>query len=326
MDYDEFTRKANDLIEQTEKEIAETKEILYSSPGSQAEYDAKRRLSSYNQRVALEEKPPLYDQTLLDPISQLWGAPPEVLGKTMAGDDEERKTINEDMDFANIYALWGGPLSPKPLTEEDVDVISPSIDGIRQLWTDEALDPGADDSTFDSDSKSDFSAYAGLEWWDRVSEDGKEIRLSMMLADEVYEEELQEEVEKVPMTYEQFAMETENMIQQVEDERKETEAILAAPPGADAPAELDGIEEVSSSSLETALDADAVAASEEFEEMIMALSQEDGAINEEASNDDDFAVLEMDVEDDFPLQSNITDQAESNVKMGEEKADAIIEQ
>ena len=291
MGYEEFAKRATDLIERTENEIAETKEILYSSPGRQAEYDPKTRRTaskSPNKKIP-EEKKPAYDQTRLDSISQLWGAPPDVLGKTMLRNDEESRTINEDMDFANIYRLWGEPIEPKVSHKEEY-MIAPSFEGIRQLWNDEAA-PVDGDPTLESE------AFAGLEWWDTVSEDGKEIRLSMMLADEEYEEEGLEDREDEPMTYEQFALETENMIQMVEDERKETEAIMKAAPGADAPSEFDEIiDESSSFSLENIAE---VASSEEFDEMVMSLSQaRSDSSGEDTLEDEDFSVLEMDLDDD----------------------------
>ena len=332
MDYEEFQRRANDLIEQTESEIAETKEILYSSPGSQADYDAKERSTSpvlSNRMILLEENEPAYDQTKLDPISQLWGAPPDVLGKTLLKEEKEQKTINEDIDFANIYALWGQPIESEVSAEVD-DVIVPPIDGIRQLWSEktianlEQLAPVERDSELETLEINPL--FSGLEWWDTVSEDGKEIRLSMMLADEEYEEESQEEQDDEPMSYEQFALETENMIQMVEDERKETEAILAAPPGADAPVELDETEETLSQSLDgspTELE-DIVASSEEFNEMVGSLSRVEAEIDNEVDND--FSVLEMDIEDDLPsdevsFSGNVTQQTAHAVEINDDPPD-----
>lgn len=328
MDYEEFQRRANDLIERTESEIAETKEILYSSPGSQADYDAKERSSSpvlTNRMISLEENEPAYDQTKLDAISQLWGAPPDVLGKTMLKEEKDQKTINEDTDFANIYALWGQPIESEVPTEAD-DVIAPPIDGIRQLWNDKII---ADLAPVDHDSELETNPlFSGLEWWDTVSEDGKEIRLSMMLADEEYEEENQEEQDREPMSYEQFALETENMIQMVEDERKETEAILAAPPGADAPAELDETEETfdqSSDSTSTELD-DMVASSKEFNEMVNSLSQPNNA-DSDNELESDFSVLGMDIEDnlgsdDASRYRNATKQTASTAEINETTVDS----
>jgi hypothetical protein len=306
MDYEEFTRRATVLIENVESEIAETKQVLGSSPGSQAEYDAKKKankVSMPKQRLALEEKEPAYDQTRLDPISQLWGAPPEILGRTMLGNEEEQKEINEDIDFGNVYQLWGGPLKSKLPTEEQEDITSPPLDGVKQLWSESLFDSELAPDT-DGDSSSS-SAFEGLEWWDKISDDGKEIRLSMMLADEEYDEEQQDEEELQPMTYEQFALETENMIQAVEEERKETELILNAPPNANFLEESAEESEVSSASLEDTFAA--VAASEKFEEMVMSLSQGEGLLDGAnidgegvpmmSYDKDDMSILEMDVDD-----------------------------
>merc|ERR1712085_103739 len=113
------------------------------------------------------------------------------------------------------------------------------MDGIAQLWS-ENLPPynseehnENDENVFNDspDVINDRKAYAGLEWWDEVSEDGSHTSLSQMLADEEYEETMEEEVE-TPMTFEKFAEETEKLIEQAEDERKDTEAIMNAPPNA----------------------------------------------------------------------------------------------
>jgi hypothetical protein len=210
------------------------------------------------------------------------------------------------MDFANIYALWGKPIKSKEVSEEDSDVTITPMDGIQQLWGAAPVDPKSlpsDEhaSVKNVDAGSAYTAFPGLEWWDTVSEDGKEIRLSMMLADEVYEEEMEQEEEKEPMTVEQFVTETENMIQMVEDERKETEAILAAPPGADAPSEFDETNTDGNLNMPSENIIAAVAASEEFEKMVQTLSQSDegdaggeGGLNAEI---DEFAILEMDIDD-----------------------------
>eukprot|EP00804_Cyclotella_cryptica_P016181 CCRYP_005696-RB/>CCRYP_005696-RB protein AED:0.45 eAED:0.45 QI:0/-1/0/1/-1/0/1/0/135 len=118
-----------------------------------------------------------------------------------------------------------------------------------------------------------------------------------MLADEEYEEERKDEEEQ-PMTFEQFAMETENLIQMVEEERKETEAILNAPPNANF------LEEENEDSVDTSVSLEdtfnIVASSEKFEEMVMSLSQGEGVPGENENRtklDDDISILEMDVND-----------------------------
>lgn len=46
MTYDEFAQKATEIIEKVNSEIAETKEIMSVSPGSNAEYDVRKREST----------------------------------------------------------------------------------------------------------------------------------------------------------------------------------------------------------------------------------------------------------------------------------------
>ena len=307
MTYDEFSQKASEMIEQVENELAETKEILAVSPGSEAEYDVSNRDSSLSpvslptRPKVMDEPGPLYDQTRLDGISQLWGAPPEVLERNMDDDDDsERYLINDGIDFKNVYSLWGEgvPSGTASSDEEESATSSPSMDGFSQLWN-ENLSPYKagdedDDSVDQVDSlertNNDRKAYAGLEWWDEVSEDGSYKSLSQMLAEEEYEEKMDEE-DETPMTFEQFAEETEKLIEQAEDERKETEAIMNAPPNADF---LEGDEDFDSSAVEKS-----VVASDKFKEMIMSLADgnEEEENAEESISDEEIGVLEM---DDFP--------------------------
>ena len=281
MTYEEFTKKANELIEQAENELIETAEIMSSSPGSQSDYDAMSTgmptllpdsPNSKNQLV--NDAEPLYDQTRLDSISQLWGAPPDVLERFGNDDDEQQRIINEDKDFSNIYSLWGEGISSDAPDEEETKISSPSIAGVSQLW-DSRL------STYDSvDEQTSAGNFPfedfGVEWWDEVSDDGKDIRLSMMLADEEYEEEYEEEEDASPMTFEEFAEETEKLIEQAEEERLETEAIMNAPPNADFLNEDDDINQnvsLDASSLEASYEQ--VASSDQFEELLMKM-EEDG--------------------------------------------------
>lgn len=260
MTYEEFAEKATELISQAKNEILETKEIMSVSPGNEAEYDVSKKESSKSsisslpvaRRMVSDAEPePLYDQTKLDGISQLWGAPPDVLEfhTTTVDDSEDQTILNDGVDFRNVYSLWGEEGVPGVPTqdEEEKAPASPSMDGFSQLWN-EKLSPynGEDPEEIDQNERSteDLQAYTGFEWWDEVTEDGKEMRLSQMLADEEYEEIVEEE-DEAPMTFEKFAEETVNLIEQAEDERRETEAILSAPPGANY---LDEDEELDASS------------------------------------------------------------------------------
>lgn len=302
MTFEEFKLKATEMIERAEEEIAETKEIMSVSPGSNAEYDVdtiRDRDSSYSpvllpaRRNAVDEPEPLYDQTRLDPISQLWGAPPDVLERDLDDDDSEQLLINDGVDFSKVYSMWGEDVPIEALDEEEVVTSSPSMDGFSQLWNEDLSpyrgdenDGDYNDEEIDSAMRTvNYGAYAGLDWWDEVSEDGKEVRLSQMLADEEYEEAIEPE-EEAPMTFEQFAEETEKLIEQAEDERKETEAIMNAPPNANF---LEADEDIEDSAVEKS-----IVSSDKFEEMILSLAEEEG---NEIITDEDIDVLEM---DDFP--------------------------
>lgn len=290
MTYDEFAQKASEIIDQVNNEIAETKEIMSVSPGRDAEYDVKnnesnRSPTSFTSRRAVADDPePLYDQTKLDGISQLWGAPPDVLQRKMVEeyDYSGQGLINDGIDFRNIYSLWGSPV-PSGITsidEEEKAPLIPSMEGLSQLWNEnvppyeEEESDGIEDDSIDHVGQRervvDFRAFAGLEWWDRVSEDGKEVRLSQILADEEYNEAMDEEAEP-PMTFERFTEETEKLIEQAEFERKETEAILKAPPNA---AFLESDEY---SPAVTSLMEESVASSDKYEAIILSLSEENGS-------------------------------------------------
>jgi len=79
------------------------------------------------------------------------------------------------------------------------------------------------------------------------------------------------------MTFEEFAEETEKLIEQAEEERLETEAIMNAPPNAEFLNEDDNINQNASldaSSLEASYEQ--VASSDQFEELLMKMENEDG--------------------------------------------------
>jgi len=272
MTYEEFTSKAYELMEKAESELWETAEIMSTSPGSQSDYDAANTEAS----SLLTKKPALYDQTRLDPISQLWGAPPDVLEGFGTDEEEEQQIINDEKDFANIYSLWGEGVPSEILAQSDEDEIklsSTSMHGVSQLW-DPRLSPYDSDDEPQPAGTSSFDGF-GVEWWDEISDDGKEYRLSMMLADEEYEEEIEEEEDTAPMTFEEFVDETEKLIEQAEDERKETEAIMNAPPNADF---LDDDEDNEDMSPSTSLESyEQVAASDEFEEMLIKMGADENA-------------------------------------------------
>lgn len=67
MTYDEFAQKATEIIEKVNSEIEETKEIMSVSPGSNAEYDVRKRESTASpaslpiRRALTKVAEPLYE-------------------------------------------------------------------------------------------------------------------------------------------------------------------------------------------------------------------------------------------------------------------------
>ena len=291
MTLEEFTTKAAELIEQNESELLETAEIMNSSPGSQSDYDATSTKNpslipkSPISRGQADNAEPLYDQTRLDPISQLWGAPPDVLEKFGSDEEDEQNIIKDEKNFANIYSLWGEGAAGETLSQLDEDetkISSAGMNGVSQLW-DPRLSPyDSNDEPEPSSSTNQFEGF-GVEWWDEISDDGKEYRLSMMLADEEYEEEMEEEENSAPMTFEEFVDETEKLIEQAEDERKETEAIMNAPPAANF---VDEDEEDKSQPVSLEASYEQVASSDEFGEMLIKMGADESLMKITAESDD----------------------------------------
>jgi hypothetical protein len=292
MTYDEFTQQATEIIDLVNSEIAETKQIMNVSPGRDAEYDVMNReikqRSSVSRRAVVDEPEPLYDQTKLDGISQLWGAPPGVLEQRMVDENEDQDIINDGVDFRNVYSLWGSTV-PTEMTsldaEDDKTPLIPAMSGVTQLWNQNILPYREDDESDDIEGDAtrekfiNSQAYAGLDWWDEVTEDGKVLRLSQILADEEYDEVMEEEDDAItPMTIERFVEETEKLIEQAEVERKETEAILNAPPNAEF---VITEENLSSSTVVSSAVEEAVATSNKFEEIILSMSAGENDVDDE---------------------------------------------
>ena len=78
-----------------------------------------------------------------------------------------------------------------------------------------------------------FDPYGDLPWHDEVGPDGQEIRLSQILADEIWEEELEAAREKEPRirTYAEFAKKASDILDSKNNELIETEEILMEAPG-----------------------------------------------------------------------------------------------
>eukprot|EP00536_Pseudo-nitzschia_multiseries_P006380 jgi/Psemu1/324327/estExt_fgenesh1_pg.C_1340022 len=292
MTKEEYEARLKEIEEQAENELQETIEIMSAIPG--AEGDEKL----YTVAERKKKKAPTYDQTRLDGISQLWGLPPEDLSALREYEPPEKI---DDVDFSAVSQLWGGKPSgstgTQTSTQDESDVVGmKDFSGISELWG-SAIDDFRDDSESqgaepasgkqgtpggeqrNEDGDSDFPSFAGLPWHDEKGPDGKEYRLSQLLADEEWVTETEPE-EAPPMTLEDYNKEVEKIITKAEEELRETEAILLSKPGTD-PVGWDYDDEQLAPMSN-------VTNSEESEE-------------EEIVEDADLDVLEMDVDDDYSL-------------------------
>jgi Bestrophin, RFP-TM, chloride channel len=236
MTWDEYQERRKEA----ENELQETFEILSASPGA----DGNEKLYTVTERK--KKASPTYDQTRLDSISQLWGLPPE--DPSALGEYEPPEKI-DDIEFEAVSQLWGGSVSSKSggssksKTKESEVVGIDSFAGISELWgntLDEFRDTGANidtekptrDSRDPGIEEDQIGSYAGLPWHNEKGKDGKEYRLSQMLADEEWSTE-GAPPEKKAMTLEDYNKQVEEILTQAEEEMRETEAILLSKPGTD---------------------------------------------------------------------------------------------
>ena len=288
--YEEFTKRADEIRAAKENERLETAEIMSAEPGAETLVESKG---------GGRQGPPKYDQTRLDGISQLWGLPPE--------DPDAFVTVEEpdavdDQDFVGISQLWGQSIEDSPeRSEGDAQLVGmASFAGISELWGDtiDGIDDGTEGSPpgnvatrerqmigrdgggddGDDDITSTSSAM-GLPWHNEYGPDGKEYRLSEMLADEEYQEPPEPE-EMAPITLDEYKEQVEEILTAAEEELLETEAIMKTAPGLD-PVGWDQEETKSVS----------VANSTLFEE------EDIPDIEDVRREENDLDVLEMDIED-----------------------------
>jgi hypothetical protein len=202
MSFEEYRESVVELIEAAADELKETRDVL---SGTDSEPARKRK-----------QAPLMYDQTKLDGISQLWGLPPQD-PSALEVVEEPTQVSYEENSFDTIMTLWGKP----PLQfsqEEGPTIIGSNFKGVSELW--------------DSSNK-EIGPVAGLSdlpWMNEVDSDGKEYRLSQMLAEEEWVDEAF--VIEAPLTLEDYSKKAQEAYEDVEKELKETEAILNAPPGA----------------------------------------------------------------------------------------------
>lgn len=124
--------------------------------------------------------------------------------------------------FAGISELWGPSLND---FQDEVETIAKD-QGLRNE-THSDNDEGMKD-----DNDGIFgSSFGGLPWHNEKGSEGQEYRLSQMLADEEWVSE--SDPEGSPMTLEDYNEHVKEITDKLEEEMRETEAILLSKPGTD---------------------------------------------------------------------------------------------
>lgn len=270
MSYEKYRESVADLIEAVADELQETRDILSGS-----ELEAKR---------SRDQIPVKYDQTKLDGISQLWGLPPSDPSALYVIEEPTEVTYEEN-SFDMVMQLWGR--APAQRSQEEGSIIGNNFNGISGLW----------------DSNSGRGIVKGglseLPWMNEVDSDGKEFRLSQLLANEVWEE-YEPPVVEAPLSLEDYSKKVNEKYQDLEDEWKETVAILNAPPGADYSKADVGTDEKSEKSDGMRLDLPPVDATSEIRAEVqaayVAAKQEEALIEQQLETlsktvDDPLAIL-----------------------------------
>jgi hypothetical protein len=200
---------------------------------------------------------PMYDQTKLDGISQLWGLPPEdpddlpgpeiavedvsfdgsaisqLWGRTPespSADERYARNVVEEESFDGISELWGDTIDDDSGGDRESGASDEAIHGTTEKWQQENLGY-SEENDEDYDLAANYE-NSGLSWY----EDGSGDRLSQVLADEVWDDEVVEQEAEVDRNREApitSLEEYEKKVVELSNEIKETEAILNAPPGAD---------------------------------------------------------------------------------------------
>jgi hypothetical protein len=217
--YDEYLQRKADLEKAAVDELIVTEKILNAAPsarGTDLVEIAKESKSS-----------PTYDQTKLDGISQLMGLLPGEISDIPSY--IEPSVPPEEDYFDSISQLWGQTISSSSLQGADDTIDSDDFDSIAQLWGEPIIEPrfGTQRVTGTQKVTSTYRS-SGTQ---RISE-GKELRLSQMLADEDWSEELEPPPPPIE-TFAEFQKQVANILKAEASELLETEAILKAPPAAD---------------------------------------------------------------------------------------------
>ena len=247
MTKEEYEERLREIEENAEIELKETIEVMSAIPGA----ETGETLYTITERRKKES--PKYDQTRLDGISQLWGLPPE---DPAAVSEYEPPEKIDDVEFSSISQLWGGAklsdasstTSTQNTRQDESEVVGMgSFAGISELWGPSFNDFQDENDTgetnlnetrsgYDEERDADDddflgSSFGGLPWHDEKGPDGQEYRLSQMLADEEWVSE--SDPEELPMTLEDYNEQVKEITEKLEEELRETEAILLSKPGTD---------------------------------------------------------------------------------------------
>lgn len=222
--YEEYIKKVADLADEKKSELLETQRILMESPGDQ---------SSYLPMLDIAEAPPKYDQTKLDGISQLWGLPPDDLSEIPSY--QEPPVQISDSSFGGIAQLWGDSVGESPSgqwtgsTRKTLETNDSTFGGLAALWGQDIEDAPQPIST--SGTRRIANDTEKVKPYEPV--DMKEYRLSQILADEVWDEEIADASIQEPINIDDYMRQANEIMAEKQEELLETEAIMNAPPGAD---------------------------------------------------------------------------------------------
>eukprot|EP00522_Entomoneis_paludosa_P013868 CAMPEP_0172447998 /NCGR_PEP_ID=MMETSP1065-20121228/7106_1 /TAXON_ID=265537 /ORGANISM="Amphiprora paludosa, Strain CCMP125" /LENGTH=1380 /DNA_ID=CAMNT_0013199371 /DNA_START=174 /DNA_END=4316 /DNA_ORIENTATION=- len=174
--------------------------------------------------------------------------------------DIAAEAMQPSVDVVNELSIGEAMPGPTATEEDQIDQAqkqeSSQEEGNEELETEESIDTdeeegamdGADDYVHTFDFNSD-QLFNDVLWLDQIDEDGKEIRLSQLMADEEWEEEREaarekEEAEAAAAqirTFEQYTQRIEEIRDASNNELAETQEILAAAPGAESTSQSDSV-------------------------------------------------------------------------------------
>lgn len=226
--YEDYLQRAKELADEEELELLQTEEILLARANSEIGNFTVREESA---------KVPMYDQLKLDSVSQLFGLPPNELSEIPSYVEPPV----ESKSFDITAQLWDAGFSSGTTGQVSSELQeSPGqFSDVEQLWGSQLnrLSSNGDPDTFvsldDALSQDESVVSSPLPTQSVAGDEGR--RLSQILADEVWEEELknsQDEEEK-PFTFEDYERQVQELLNAEKEELLETAAIMNARPGAD---------------------------------------------------------------------------------------------